>query len=93
MDKEEEFDVTKWVDEMVASNEHLDDEIVVVQEENEVLDLINASLAQQICYEMDDQNLKLEICLKKGIPHWAKITLKSILIIVCLIALLILTTN
>ena len=91
MDKDEEFDVTKWVDEMVESNEHLDEEIVVVQEENEVLDLINASLAQQICYEMDDQKQMLDINQKKRFPHWAKITLISVCIIVCIILLLILT--
>lgn len=91
MDKDEEFDVTKWVDEMVESNEHLDEEIVVVQEENEVLDLINVSLAQQICYEMDDQKQKLDINRKKGFPHWAKIALISVCIIVCIILLLVLT--
>ena len=91
MDKDEEFDVTKWVDEMVESEEHLNEEIVVVQEENEVLDLINASLGQQICYEMDDENQMINIKHKNGFPHWAKITLISICIILCIILLLILT--
>ncbi|MDF2952526.1 MAG: cell envelope-related transcriptional attenuator [Anaerocolumna sp.] len=68
----EEFDILKWLDENIRDDVPLDEKLQKEQEEEDLLSLINASLAEQVCTEMDHLSRRL----KKGgkFPTWLKVT-------------------
>ncbi len=90
---EEEFDITQWVDEMVDSAEPLDKEMVSALNEDDILDTISTSLAQQICSEMDVKGENVEQNPKKRFPRGLKIAGITIGVVLCVSFLLLFTSG
>ncbi len=67
---EEDFDLTKWIDDVVDENVPLDEELALAQEEEEILSDISASIGKQIQEELDTSD---DVKQKRNIPLWVKI--------------------
>lgn len=83
---EEDFDLTKWIDEAVDENVPLDEELALAQEEEQILSDISASIGEQVQKEMGDT--RDDVKQKRKIPLWAKIaggTLGTFLLICILL--------
>lgn len=72
LDIEEDFDLTKWIDDVVDENVPLDEELALAQEEEQILSDISASIGKQIQKEMDSTGD--DVIQKRNIPLWVKIT-------------------
>jgi LCP family protein required for cell wall assembly len=67
---EEDFDLTKWIDDVVDENVPLDEELALAQEEEQILSDISASIGKQIQEELDTSD---DVKQKRNIPLWVKI--------------------
>jgi len=67
---EEEFDLTKWIDEVVDENVPLDEELALAQEEEQILNDISASIGKQVQDETDNTSDDVK---PRKFPLWVKI--------------------
>lgn len=84
--EEEDFDLTKWIDDVVNENVPLDEELALAQEEEQILSDISASIGKQVQKEMDGTGD--DVKQKRNIPLWVKIaggTLGTFLLICILL--------
>ncbi|MDF2472809.1 MAG: cell envelope-related transcriptional attenuator [Anaerocolumna sp.] len=81
---DEDFDILTWLDETVREDVPLDEKLQQEQEEADLLSHINASLAEQVCTQMDNPSNANRKRFSK-LPLWLKVsgTVVGVFVMIC----------